>query len=68
MEFLEGEIQRQLSVNAVALTDKVKRFNYGATISALLYIMIYIMTNTMVFIDCHREEVLIASISFTRLC
>ena len=43
MEFLEGEIQRQLSVNAVALTDKVKRFNYGATISALLYIMIYIM-------------------------
>ena len=43
MAFLEGEIQRQLSVNAIALTDKVKRSNYGQTIMALLYIMINIM-------------------------
>ena len=43
MEFLEGEIQRQLSINAIALTNKIKRSNYGQTIMALLYIMINIM-------------------------
>ena len=43
MEFLEGEIQRQLSINAIALTNKVKRSNYGQTVMALLYIMINIM-------------------------
>lgn len=43
MKFLEGEIQRQLSINAIALTNKIKRSNYGQTIMALLYIMINIM-------------------------
>ena len=43
MDSLEGEIQRQLSINAIALTDKVKRSNYGQTIMALLYIMVNIM-------------------------
>ena len=43
MAFLEGEIQRQLSVNAIALTNKVKRSNFGQTIMALLYIMVNIM-------------------------
>ena len=43
MEFLEGEIQRQLSINSFALTNKIKRSNYGQTIMALLYIMINIM-------------------------
>ena len=41
MESLSGEIQRQLSINAVALTDQVKLFNYRKTISSLLYIMYY---------------------------
>ena len=47
MESLLGEIQRQLSVNAITLTNNGKRFNYGQTIMAILYIMTYLMGVSM---------------------
>ena len=48
MESLLGAIQRQLSVNALAITREGWRFNYGQTIMVLLYIMTYIMHVSMV--------------------
>ena len=47
MESLLGDIQRQLSVNAVAIRTKGRRFNYGQTIMVILYIMTYIFTVSM---------------------
>ena len=47
MESLLGEIQRQLSVNAITLTNNGKRFNYGQTVMAILYIMTYLMGVSM---------------------
>ena len=43
MEYLEGEIQRQLSLNAVELTNNINRSNYAQTLSALLYIATNLM-------------------------
>ena len=42
MELLLGAIQRQLTVNAATITREGRRFNYGQTIMALLYIMTYL--------------------------
>ena len=49
MESLLGDIQRQLSVNAMAITSKGRRYNYGQRIMVLLYILTYIMNVRMEF-------------------
>ena len=43
MDSLVGEIQRQLSVNAAALTSTVNRANYGQAVAYVLYILTAIM-------------------------
>ena len=49
MELLLGAIQRQLSVNAMAITSKGRTYNYGQRIMVLLYILTYIMNVSMEF-------------------